>query len=90
MRPERIGGEPLTGSNEGVVGRRWRWHHASMEYGQVVGQSTGIVGGGGSGDITAQVMNALENVVDQVAALPPPVLIAIAAVVVIGLVFFKR
>lgn len=61
-----------------------------MEYGRVVGQSTGVAGGGGSGDITGQVMNALENAVEQIASLPPPVLIALAAVVIIGFVFFKR
>ena len=59
-----------------------------MEYGRVVGESTGIGGGGGSGDITGQVMNALESAVDEIASLPPPVLIAVVAVVIIGLVFF--
>lgn len=76
--------------NEGVVGRGARCHDAPMEYGRVVGQSTGVAGGGGSGDITGQVMNALENAVEQIASLPPPVLIALAAVVIIGFVFFKR
>ena len=61
-----------------------------MEYGRVVGESTGIGGGGGSGDITGQVMNALESAVDEIASLPPPVLIAVVAVVIIGLVCFKR
>ena len=61
-----------------------------MEYGRVVGESTGIGGGGGSGDITGQVMDALENVVEEIASLPPPVLIALVAVVLIVLVFFKR
>ena len=61
-----------------------------MEYGRVVGESTGIGGGGGSGDITGQVMNALESAVDEIASLPPPVLIALVAVVLIGFVFFKR
>ena len=65
-------------------------HHAGMEYGRVVGESTGIGGGGGSGDITGQVMNALESAVDEIASLPPPVLIALVAVVLIGLIFFKR
>jgi hypothetical protein len=61
-----------------------------MEYGQVVGRSTGVGGGGGSGDITGQVMDALENAAEEIAALPPVVLIALAAVVIIGLIFFKR
>jgi hypothetical protein len=72
--------------------RRYRCHHAQMEYGQVVGRSTGVGGGGGggSGDITAQVMDALENAAEEIAALPPAVLIALVAVVIIGLIFFKR
>ena len=61
-----------------------------MEYGRVVGESTGIGGGGGSGDITGQVMDALENAVEEIVSLPPPVLIALVAAVIIGLVFFKR
>jgi hypothetical protein len=80
----------VTRGNEGLVERQSRCHYARMEYGRVVGESTGIGGGGGSGDITGQVMNALENVVDEVASLPPPVLIAIVAVALIGLIFFKR
>ena len=61
-----------------------------MEYGRIVGESTGVAGGRGSGDITGQVMNALEDAVDQVASLPPPVLIALVVVVIIGLVVFRR
>ncbi len=62
-----------------------------MEYGQVVGRSTGVGGGGGgSGDITGQVMDALENAAEEIAALPPPVLIALVAIVIIGLILFKR
>ena len=63
-----------------------------MEYGRIVGESTGVSGGrgGGSGDVTGQVMNALEDAVDQVASLPPPVLIALVAVAIIGLIIFRR
>ena len=63
-----------------------------MEYGRIVGESTGVGGGrgGGTGDVTGQVMNALEDAIDQVAALPPPVLIALVVVAVIGLVVFRR
>ena len=63
-----------------------------MEYGRIVGESTGVGGGrgGGSGDITGQVMNALEDAADQVMSLPPPVLIGLVAVVIIGLVIFRR
>lgn len=67
-----------------------RCHHARMEYGRIVGESTGVASGGGSGDITGQVMNAIEDAVDQVASLPPPVLIALVAVVLIGLIVFRR
>lgn len=63
-----------------------------MEYGRIVGESTGFGGGrgGGTGDITGQIMNALEDAADQVMALPPPVLIALVVVAIIGLVVFRR
>ena len=63
-----------------------------MEYGRIDGESSGIGGGrgGGSGDITGQVMNALEDAADQVMSLPPPVLIGLVAVAVIGLIIFRR
>ena len=62
-----------------------------MEYGRIVGESSGTAGrGGGTGDITGQIMNTLENAVDQVATLPPPVLVAVAVVALIGLIVFRR
>lgn len=61
-----------------------------MEYGRIVGESSGVAGGGGSGDITGQVMSALEDAADQVMALPPPVLIGLVAVAIIGLIIFRR
>jgi hypothetical protein len=63
-----------------------------MEYGRIVGESTGVGGGrgGGAGDVTGQVMNTLGDAVDQIASLPPPVLIALVAVVLIGLFVFRR
>ncbi len=63
-----------------------------MEYGRIVGESTGVGGGrgGGTGDVTGQVMSALEDAADQVMSLPPPVLIALVAVVLIGLIIFRR
>jgi hypothetical protein len=59
-----------------------------MEYARVVGQSTGVAGGGGSGDITGQVMDAISDAVDQVSTLPAEVLVgaAIAALVVLLLI----
>ena len=62
-----------------------------MEYGRIVGESSSTAGrGGGTGDITGQIMNTLENAVDQIAALPPPVLVAVAVVAFIGLIVFRR
>ena len=61
-----------------------------MEYGRIVGESSGVARGGRGGDITGQVMDALGDAVDQVASLPPPVLIGLAVMGVIGLVFFRR
>ncbi len=63
-----------------------------MEYGRVVGESTGIGSGrgGGSQDVTGQVMDAVSDAVDQVASLPPEVLVAIAIGAIVALVLFRR
>lgn len=62
-----------------------------MEYGRVIGESTGIGGGGGGpGDITGQVLDALSDAVDQIASQPPEILIGIAIVALIGLVLIRR
>ena len=61
-----------------------------MEYARVVGQSTGVAGGGGSGDITGQVMDAIGDAVDHIATLPPEVLVAGAVLGLIALVFIRR
>ena len=63
-----------------------------MEYGRIVGESTRFGGGsgGGGGDVTGRVMDTLSDAVDQIATLPPEVLIGAAVVAVIGLVFFRR
>ena len=62
-----------------------------MEYGRVVGQSTGITGGGGgSRDITSQVMDAITDVVDQVASQPPEILIGAAVIGLVALVLLRR
>jgi hypothetical protein len=60
------------------------------EYGRVVGQSSGVGGGGGSGDVTGQIMNALGDAVDAVASQPPEILAGIAVVLLILLVIFFR
>jgi hypothetical protein len=62
-----------------------------MEYGRVVGESTGFSGGGGgSGDITGQLMDAVSGAVDQVMSQPPEILLGIAVVALIGLVIIRR
>ena len=63
-----------------------------MEYGRVVGESTGVAGGrgGGSRDVTGQVMDAVTDAIDQVAALPAEVLIGATIVAVVLLVLFRR
>ena len=62
-----------------------------MEYGRVAGQSTGVAGGrGGGGDVTGQVMDAVSDAIDQVAAQPPEVLIAVGVVALIGFFLLRR
>jgi hypothetical protein len=62
------------------------------EYGRIVGQSSGASGGGGGGtDLTGQVMGAISDAVDQVASLPPEMLVGIAVVVlIVGMLVFRR
>lgn len=61
------------------------------EYGRIVGQSSGATGrGGGSGDVTGQVMDAITNVVDEIASQPPEILIGLGIVAVVLLVIFFR
>jgi len=62
------------------------------EYGRVVGESSGLGGrGGGSGDITSQVMNAIGDAVDAVVSQPPEILVGMAVVgLVLLLIFFRR
>ncbi len=62
-----------------------------MEYGRVVGESTGVGGGRGtSGDVTGQVMDAISDAVDQVASLPPEVLIGATIAILIAVVLLRR
>ena len=60
-----------------------------MEYARVVGESSGI-GGGGGGDITGRLFDAVGDAMDQVMALPPEVLVGAAIAAVIGLVLLRR
>lgn len=61
-----------------------------MEYGRVVGQSTGVAGGGGSRDITGQIMDAITDVADQVASQPPEILIGAVVIGLIAVVLLRR
>lgn len=60
------------------------------EYGRIVGETSGSVGGGGSSagggsaDLGGDAMSALSGLLDQVAALPVEVMVVIAAVVMVG------
>jgi len=62
------------------------------EYGRIVGQSTGVSGGGGGrGDLTGEVMAAVSGAIDQIASQPPEVLLGLVAVVlVVGMLVFRR
>lgn len=62
-----------------------------MEYGRVVGQSTGVArGSGGTGDVTGQIMDAIGDAADQVASLPPEILVGAVIAVVVGWVLLRR
>jgi hypothetical protein len=62
-----------------------------MEYGRIVGESTGVAGrNSGSGDVTGQIMDAVSDAVDQVATLPPEVLVGVAIAALVGLVLLRR
>ena len=67
-------------------------HHAPMEYGRVVGESTGTAGVGRvcRGDLPGQIMNAVSDAIDQVASLPIEVLVGAAIVGVVLLVLIRR
>jgi len=65
-----------------------------VEYGNGVSQVSGQAGGGGGGgqtvDVGANVMHTIGHTVDQIAALPPHILIIAAVVILFGLLFLKR
>jgi hypothetical protein len=67
-----------------------------VEYGQGVGQATGVAGGGGAGG-GGQTMDAgvafgqfVGNAVHTVQTMPPAELALLVIVVIVGLVLFKR
>jgi hypothetical protein len=66
-----------------------------VEYGNGVSQVSGQAGGGGGGggqtvDVGANVVHTIGHTVDQIAALPPHILIIAAVVILFGLLFLKR
>ncbi len=64
-----------------------------LEYGQGVGQATGVAGGGGGGgtqDIGANAMAFVSNAVDTVSSLPPETLLLIVVLILLGLIVLRR
>jgi hypothetical protein len=58
--------------------------------GEVAGRSGGGAGTGGSGDVGATIGNTISNAIDQVAALPPEMLVLIAVVLFGAIVVLRR
>jgi len=64
-----------------------------VEYGQGVGQATGVAGGGsggGSTDVGASAIGFVNDVADQIAALPPEGLLLLVVAIFVGLIFLRR
>ena len=64
-----------------------------VEYGNGVGQATGVAGGGGGGqtmDAGAAVGQFVGHAVDTIAAMPPSQLALLVVVIVIGFIVLKR
>lgn len=64
-----------------------------VEYGQAVGQASGAGGhatGGGTQDLGAGAVAFVSNTVHTISALPPETLLAIAVVIIVGLLFLRR
>jgi hypothetical protein len=66
-----------------------------VEYGNGVSQVSGQAGGGGGGggqtvDVGASVVHSIGHTVDQIAALPPHILIIAAIAILFGLILLKR
>jgi hypothetical protein len=63
------------------------------EYGNGVGQATGVAGGSGGGqtmDAGAAIGQAVVHAVDTLAAMPPTQLVLLAIVIVVGCVILRR
>ena len=65
-----------------------------VEYGQGVGQATGVAGGGGGGgqsmDAGAAFGQFVGNAVHTIQTMPPAELATLVVIVIVGLVLFKR
>ena len=67
-----------------------------VEYGQGVGQATGVAGGGGGGgggqtmDAGAAVGQFVGNAVHTISTMPPTQLAILVIALVVGFVLFKR
>ena len=63
-----------------------------VEYGNGVGQTTGVGGGsgGGSGDAVAAFGQFVGDAVDRVAALPPSTIALAIIVILVGLLILRR
>ena len=60
---------------------------AMGEYGRVVGESSGKVGGigdGGRSDMGGDVMGALSDLVNQIVTMPPEIIVLLVAAVMVG------
>jgi hypothetical protein len=73
------------------------WDHARMvEYGNGVGEVTGVANGAGGGsgggpiDVGAAAGNFIHDAANTVSTLPPEALIAIAIVIFLGLIFLRK
>ena len=64
-----------------------------VEYGNGVGQATGISGGGGGGgttDLGAGAAAFVNDAVNTISALPPTTLVIIAVLIGLGLILVRR
>jgi hypothetical protein len=65
-----------------------------VEYGNGVGQATGVAGGGGGGggsmDAGAAMGQFFDNAVHTISTMPPTQLAILVVVIVIGFVILKR
>lgn len=64
-----------------------------LEYGQGVGQATGVAGGGGGGgtqDVGANAAAFVSNAINTVSSLPPETLVLIVVLIVVGLFVLRQ